>query len=498
MKRKVRSAAILAIVVAVSSCRRGGETRSDSLVIGQLASAAILDPHLQNDERTYSTLDHFYNKLVTFGPELQIVPELATRWENLSDTVWRFHLRRGVVFHDGRPFGAADVLATIRRAQSAPGSQVNHYVQSIREIRVEDDATIVFVTRDPTPVLLNELVFIDIVPRGTGPGAIERPVGTGPYEFVSGKPGSPIVGKRFDRYWGPRPFFSKVTILPLADNAARAHAIPDGVADLIARFPEEFWSWAQTQKKMRVLRRQGVSEILIGFSTGRGSPFADIRLRRAVALAIDRPKVAARGLQGLAAPLDQLVPSTVFGYSNKLRRVERDAVAAVRLLSEAGYPNGLEATAILPDYLQGAAAEIARQLREVGIRVRLVPLPFARFNERWEREGDPLAIFSWGAGTGDISDILDALLHSRQNGFGRSNHFGYANEKLDRLIEISDRTLDPAARLELLTSAQELIREDLPLLPVVLRFDLYAARRDLKWFPRPDRRVRAFDVRPAR
>ncbi len=498
MKWKVRSAAILAIALAVCSCRPGGEARSDSLVIGQLGSAAILDPHLQNDERTYSTLDHFYNKLVTFGPELQIVPELATRWENLSDTVWRFHLRRGVVFHDGRPFGAADVLTTIRRAQSAPGSQVDHYVQSIREIRVEDDATIVFVTREPTPVLLNELVYIDVVPRESGPAAIERPVGTGPYEFVSGKPGAPIVGKRFDRYWGPRPFYSKVTILPLPDNAARAHAIPDGTADLVARFPEEFWQWAGKQKKMRVLRRQGVSEILIGFSTGRGGPFADVRLRRAVALAIDRPQVAARGLQGLAAPLDQLVPSTVFGYSNKLPRIRRDPAEAVRLLAEAGYPKGLEASALLPDYLQGAAAEISRQLGEAGIRLRLVPLPFARFNEQWNREEEPIAIFSWGAGTGDISDVLDALLHSHQKGFGTSNHFGFANEKLDRLIEISDRTLDPAARQELLTSAQEIIREDLPVLPVVLRFDLYAARSDLDWFPRPDRRVRAFDVRPAR
>src|SRR5579862_5913152 len=163
---KVRSAAILALAMvealAAFSCRRAGGGRETNLVIGQLSSATVLDPQLQDDERTYSTLDHFYNKLVTFGPELQILPELATRWENLSDTIWRFHLRKGVFFHDGRPFGAADVLATIRRAQSLPGSQVGYYVHAIREIRVEDESTIVFVTRDPTPVLLNKLVYIDI------------------------------------------------------------------------------------------------------------------------------------------------------------------------------------------------------------------------------------------------------------------------------------------------------------------------------------------------
>jgi peptide/nickel transport system substrate-binding protein len=347
-------------------------------------------------------------------------------------------------------------------------------------------------------VLLNKLVYMDIVPRDSGAAPIERPVGTGPYTFVSGKPGEPVIGKRFDRFWGPRPVFRDVTILPLPDDASRAHAIPEGVADLVGRFPEEYWSWAQKQKGMRVLRRQGVSEILIGFSMKPGSPFSDVRVRRAVALSIDRRLVASRGLRDLGAPLDQLVPSTVFGYSNRLARMPTDPAAAARLLAEAGFAGGLETSAVLPDYLRGAAGEIQRQLADVGIRLRLVALPLPRFNERWAREEDGLAIFSWGAGTGDISDLLDALLHSRQNGFGKSNHFGYVSARLDPLIELSDRTLDPAVRLDLLTSAQEIIREDLPVMPVVLRLDLYAARSDLEWFPRPDRRVRAFDARPAR
>src|SRR5262249_43184878 len=135
MKWKV----VLAMAIGACACRPAPVARVEQLVIGQLSSATVLDPHLQDDERTYSSLDHFYNKLVTYGSELQILPELATRWENLSDTVWRFHLRPGVVFHNGHPFGAEDVLATIRRAQSLPGSQVSYYVQAIRDIRVEND-----------------------------------------------------------------------------------------------------------------------------------------------------------------------------------------------------------------------------------------------------------------------------------------------------------------------------------------------------------------------
>ena len=152
---------------------------------------------------------------------------------------------------------------------------------------------------------------------------------------------------------------------------------------------------------------------------------------------------------------------------------------------------------IFPDYLHGVADEIVRQTGALGLRVTPVELPFASFNARWARGDAPLVLFGWGAGTGDASDFFDALVHSPENGFGRSNYFGYASPEMDGLIEQSDRILDPAARLETLTKAQELLRQDMPFVPLALRFDLYAVRKGLIWTPRPDRRLRAFDFRLA-
>ncbi|HET9793403.1 MAG TPA: ABC transporter substrate-binding protein, partial [Thermoanaerobaculia bacterium] len=316
--KRYRWAPILALTIASATCSRPTRPAASHLAIGQLTSATTLDPHRQDDERTYSTLDHFYNKLVGFGPEMQIVPELAVRWENLSDDEWRFHLRRGVVFHDGRPFGAEDVRASIRRAQTLPGSMDGYYVQSIREVRVVDDATVVLITRDPSPVLLNKLVFIAIVPRDTPDAPIRHPVGTGPYRFVGGAAGQTIEARRFESFWGPRPAFDRVWIVPLPGAGERARALPDGKVDVVGRFPEEFWDWASTRKSIRLISRQGITEVLLGFSLKPGSPFADARVREAVSLSIDRREIAAAGFKGLAAPLDQLVPSTVFGYSNRL------------------------------------------------------------------------------------------------------------------------------------------------------------------------------------
>jgi len=492
-----RWAPILALAIAAGGCPRSRPPAATHLAIGQLTSATTLDPHRQDDERTYSTLDHFYDKLVGFGPEMQIVPELAVRWENLSDTEWRFHLRRGVVFHDSRPFGAEDVRASIRRAQTLPGSMVGYYVQSIRDVRVVDDATVVLLTRDPSPVLLNKLVFIDIVPRDTPDAPITHPIGTGPYRFVGGAPGQTIEARRFARFWGPPPAIDRVWIVPLPEAAERARALPDGKVDVVSRFPEEFWDWASTRKSIRLVSRQGITEVLLGFSLKPGSPFADRRVREAVALSLDRREIAATGFKGLAAPLDQLVPSTVFGYSNRLPALPFDPAAARRLLAEAGLSRGFACDILLPDYFRGAAEVLRAGLAPLGIRLRPIVLPFAEFNEKWRSEEMPLTLVGWGAGTGDVSDFLDALLHTPENGYGKSNRFGYSNPEMDRLIELSDRTLDPAARHDSLTKAQEVLRYDLPLVPLVLRYDLYALRRDLVWTPRPDRRVRAFDFRLA-
>jgi peptide/nickel transport system substrate-binding protein len=492
MTSRIRLAA-LALLLAITACRRARPLAASRIAIGQLTSATTLDPHLQDDERSYSTLDHFYDKLVTFGLEMQLVPGLAVRWENVSDTEWRFHLRRGVVFHDGRPFGAEDVRATILRAQSLPGSMVSYYVQSIREVRVVDDATVVFLTRDPSPVLLNKLVFIAIVPRNAPASAIDRPVGTGPYTFVSGGPGEQIEGARFPAFWGAPPEFERVSIVPLPGREDRARAISTGRVDAVGRFPEEFWKGASVEKSVRFVSRQGITEVLLGFSGRPGSPFADPALRRAIALALNRREIAARGLRGLAVPLDQLVPPTVFGYSSRLPPAPHDPEEARQLLDASGIGARGPLEMIFPDYLRGVAEEIVREMGALGLRVSPIELPFASFNARWARGDTPLTLFGWGAGTGDASDFFDALVHSPERGFGRSNYFGYASSGMDGLIEQSDRTLDPAARLETLTRAQELLRQDLPFIPLALRFDLYAVRSGLRWTPRPDRRVRAFD-----
>ncbi len=212
------------------------------------------------------------------------------KWSNPSDTVWRFALREGVLFHDGTPLAAADVVASLERAAKLPGSQVAYYLQNVTRVTAVTTRDVEIVTSSPSPLLLNKLAYVAIVPRSAPDKPISRPVGTGPYRFVSGAHREPLEGEVFDRYWGPRPAFARFRIVPLPDARSRANAILEGRADVVSRFPFEFSSWARGRKGMTLVSRVGLGVAFLGFSLREGSPYRDRRVREAFSLAIDRAR----------------------------------------------------------------------------------------------------------------------------------------------------------------------------------------------------------------
>ena len=475
--------------------RKGAPPRL--LTLAQPASAVSLDPHLHDEEATYSTLSHFYSRLVTFGPELEVIPELALSWESPSETIWRFRLRTGVVFHDGRPFTAEDAVATIRRGMELPGSKVAFYLQSVAEARAVAPDLLEVQTRYPYAVLLNKLALIDVVPRDAPRTPITAPVGTGPYRFVAGAPGQPIEGERFGRFFGPLPAWERVTILPFPDERERATAVSQQKADIAGRLSEDAWAAARSLPGQRLLSRDGIGVTMLGLSTRPGSPFSDVRVRRALARAIDRRELAAAWTDAPpAVPMAQLVPPGVFGHSRHFRAEGPDEAAARALLAEAGHAGGVDARLLVPDSARSLAPRLVAQLERVGIRLTVDSRPWPTFYERWSRSEFEATLFAWSAATTDVSDVLDALLHSPRDGYGGSNHFGYADPELDRLIELSNRTLDPYQRLTKVESALEIYRRDLPVVPLLVRPHMYAIRPGLDWTPRRDRRIRASDVKP--
>jgi len=485
------------VALFLGGCRARPQAARSVLVLGQPTSALSLDPHLHDEESTYSTLEHFYERLVAFGSDMELLPELALTWQNPTDTLWRIRLRKGVVFHDGRPFEAEDVAATIRRARALPGSRVAYYLESVDQVRAPDPETLEIVTARPSPVLLNKLAFIGIVPRDTPLSPVARPVGTGPYRFVSGRPGGEIVAERFEEYWGSRPPWHRVRFLSIPDGRARAEAAGTGTADAVSRFPYEMADWATRQERMRLVSVRGPGVTMLGFSAHPGSPFADLRVRRAVALAIDRPKLLPPGERRDSVPIEQFVPAGVFGHIPDRPARRPDPAEAARLLAEARFRPRGELRLAFSDTHADVGRAVVGQLAALGIRVVPETLPQTELYARFASNPPDLFLMSWVAGTGDASDVLEALFHSPGGGLGAANRFGYVNPELDALVAAAARSLDPAARREALWAAFRLLDRDVPAVPLLVRASLFAVRADLEWTPRRHRRLRAADLQPA-
>jgi peptide/nickel transport system substrate-binding protein len=466
------------------------------LVLGQPTSALSLDPHLHDEESTYSTLEHFYERLVAFGPDMELVPELALTWQNPSDTLWRIRLRRGIVFHDGRPFGAEDVAATLRRARSLPGSRVAYYLESVADVRAVDEETVEIVTARPSPVLLNKLAFIAIVPRDTPLTPLARPVGTGPYRFLSGSAGQAIDAERFERYWGPAPAWRRVRFLSFPDARGRGEAISLRAADVVSRFPYHLADSAARDPSIRLVSTPGLGVTILGFSTSPPGPFADLRVRRAFAAAIDRSTLLPDAERKYSTPIDQFVPAGVFGHIPGRPSAPTDAAQARRVLAEAGFPPPRELRLTYADTHADVGRALVSQLGAAGIELVPEPLSQAEFFARFSTDPPLLFLMSWAAGTGDGSDVLEALFHSPGGGLGTANRFGYSRPELDALVARAARTLDPAARRDALWAAFRLVDEDVPAIPLLLRASLYAVRAELDWTQRRNRRMRAVDLVP--
>jgi peptide/nickel transport system substrate-binding protein len=479
-----------ALALLLEACS-GGPERPLRLVFA--APPETLDPQRHTEDFTRAVLAHFYEGLVELDANFTPRPRLAVDWTNPSETCWRLRLRPGVRFHDGSAFGAEDVRHTLERARRIPGSGVEADLRAISEVRVVDDLTVELVTDRPRPLLLVRLAATSVLPRSTPDAEIVRPIGTGPWRFrpdASAADRGRVAGERFEGYWGARPSFGSFVIEALPGEPERARAAQQ--ADLVTPYPEGV---LPVGARFRVLRSPTVTVSFlacrIGPLPGGPSPFADIRVRRALAAALDRDAVA-RVAQGEPAP--QLVVAGVHGYDSARTTAARDLELARRLLREAGFPAGLETRLGTSPRGREVGAEIARQAAEAGFRLEISPRPWPELLAGMRSGELPLSLASWTASSGDASSVLEPLLASPGRG-GSENTTGYASAALDRALEQASVEMRPQQRGALLVEAMGVALDDLPLIPLFSPSWTYALRRGLLFEPRPDLAVSAERIR---
>ncbi len=468
--------AVVFLAVAAAAC--GGEAPPRTLLVAMEQDVRTLDPHRHDDSVTHSVLANVFEPLVTFDPQMRVVPALAVGWSNPNDLTWRFKLRPGVRFHGGQPLTSRDAkfsLERARRFRAAP------HLESLVRIDAVDDATLEIGTSVPEPVLLNKLAGVGIVPAGT-PEEIAVPNGTAAYSFGSWEPGKVLRLVANDRHWGGAPTLREARFRVLPDAAARAEALAKGELHLARELKRRDLEEAGTG--VRFVSYPGLVVVLLGARFDLPGPLQSRDVRKAIYLAIDPEElVESSGVE--AMPVDQVVPPSIFGYLPGGGEPRPDRERARELLRRAGLGGGFAVTLDMAEaFAPNVGRVLTEQLARVGIRTTVVGLEWSLLSARLEKGESPFFSVGWSC-NGDASHLFDALLHTRKGrSWGVSNFGGYSNPRLDDAIERAGAILSPSRRLEALHEAMRIALDDLPLIPLFNRRRTYGVDARLRFQPR--------------
>ncbi|MEM6453942.1 MAG: ABC transporter substrate-binding protein [Acidobacteriota bacterium] len=502
----------LAVLLLLSACGAPQAQRAEAdadrppLRVALDGDLITLDPHLHSETIAHTVLGNIYDALVDFDDAIRVVPVLAERWDNPDDLTWRFHLRPDVTFHDGRRLSARDVVYSLQRASAHPRSKVAPALVQIERVRALDARVVEVRTRTPYPILLNKLVLVRILPHpdadadvDVDPAAdvvFDAPIGTGPYRFDRLEPGRWIDLVRSDDPWRAPAHEPRVRFLFLADPAARIAALERGEADLIANLPSDQVETVNRDPALAVAARSSLFVTYLDLNPAH-PPLDDVRVRRAISLAIDRAALVREQLHGQGQPLGQMVSPDVFGHVAEIASPARDAAAARSLLAEAGHPDGLDLE--IETRLGRPVAPLPAQLAEAGIRVQVERRPWSEMYQRITQRRVTAYLGGFGCTSGDASDLFDHKVHTPDpaRGYGVANISGHGVPALDALIEAANGRLDMVARRAVLRRATERLHEEAHLVPLFMPYDLYGLRADLIWTPRPDGRIVLAEARRA-
>ena len=504
--------AFVGTAAAASLVRPARTEDGAALIFGRATEHSSIDPHFSQTGPNNATASGMFERLVSFTAQNQLQPGLATSWRVLDPLNWEIKLRPGVLFHDGSPFTAADAVYSLDRPRRILRSPApwTHAVTNVAEAVAVDPLTLRIRTPAPTPLLMEQIGLIFMLPAKLGPdvgnddfNSGKAAIGTGPYRFVSWTPNDSCVMRANPAWWNGKPDFEQVTLRFIPNNAARVAALLSGQVNLIDSLPpadaaslaakEGVQLFSSATNRIIYLAVDAVRDDspFVTDSAGRKldrNPLKDVRVRHALSAAINRDVIATRLLNGAAIPAGQIVPEGEGGFAPALTPTKFDLPATKALLAEAGYPGGFGLTVHssadrYPGDAQVAQA-VGQMLARAGIRVNGVEaLPYNVFAPAATDRKYSLFLFGWSSSTGDASEALRSILATNDpaNGMGALNRTRYSNAEFDRTLAAATAEFDEAKRNQLLADATTLAMNDYALLPLYWQKAFWAARPGVRF-----------------
>ncbi|HMQ94893.1 MAG TPA: ABC transporter substrate-binding protein [Amaricoccus sp.] len=428
--------------------------RSD-ITIGMQLEPPNLDPTAGAaaaiDEVVYANV---FEGLTRFGPDGEVLPALAESWEIAPDGLsWVFNLREGVSFHDGLPFTAEDVVFSFDRAMAEGSTNAQKQLfDGINEVTAIDDTTLEIGLDVPKGSLLSNLAWGDavIVSPASAEGNATNPIGTGPFRFSQWVQGDRIELVRNEEYWGEKPALGKVTFKFISDPTAAFAAMMAGDLDAFPVFPApENLAQFEADPRFSVIVGSTEGETILAMNNAR-PPFDDIRVRRAVAHAIDRQAVIDGAMFGYGTPIGSHFAPHNPAYEDLTAKSAYDPELSRALLAEAGHPEGFSTTLTLPppSYARRGGEIVASQLRAVGIEVEIVNVEWAQWLEQVFTSKD------FGLTIVSHTEPMDIGIYARKD-----YYFGNDDPVMRALMLGLDATSDETERTAILRAAQERVAD---------------------------------------
>lgn len=475
--------------------------QADTLRWARAGDSLTLDPQAQNEGPTHTIAHQIYEPLLLRNETGAIEPALATSWapSDTNPNVWVFNLREGVTFHGGETFDADDVVFTINRAKTE-NSAMKELLTSVVEVRAKAPNIVEFVTDGPNPILPSNLTNMFIMDQGwseandvTGVQNIDEGEttfaainanGTGPYKLVSREPDVKTVLALNEDYWGKDEFpldVTEIVYTPIQNAATRVAALLSGEVDLIQDVPVQDLQRVAGTEGLVVRTAPQNRVIFFGLNSGAddlandsvegANPLADVRVRQAMNMAINRDAIKQVVMRGQSQPAGVIMPPFVNGWTEELDAVpDTDVAKAKELLAEAGYGDGFSIQLDCPNdrYIndEGICQAIVGMMGQIGITVNLDAKPKAQHFPLITQGETDFYMLGWGVPPMDSEYIFNFLYHTRGGDRGSWNNTGYSNPEVDEMVVSLASDVDLENRNATIAKIWETVQAETLYLPV--------------------------------
>src|SRR6056297_2822154 len=487
----------MGLAIATLTSAMAITAHANTLRMADSTDIAAMDPHSMTESNTIGFLNHVYEGLVRYNKDLQVEPALATSWEFVEPARLRFTLREGVSVHNGNPFTADDVVASLERA-SADISPVKSNLPGLEAVEKVDDFTVDLILKGPDPIVLNYLTNIHILDKewmtehdalmpadmrgGRENYAVANSNGTGPFTLESRQPDARTVLTVNDGWWDePEHNLTRIEFSPIGSDATRIAALLSGELDFITPAPLQDVERIDRSGGASVIIAPALRTIMLGMNHSDAlhnsnltdaNPLQDQRVRTALWRAIDMDLIREKIMRGMSRNSALLVAPPVPGYDAAIDVLPpADPEAARALLAEAGYADGFEVGLDCPNSRYVNDEEICQAITamwsRIGVRAQLTSQTPAKHFEKVLAGGSDIYMVGWATlPMLDAYSVLSALLHTPQDRMGAWNPGGYSNPEIDALTARVAVELDQEKRTAMMTEALGIARDDVAIIPL--------------------------------